>query len=63
MNERAFSVEWTDFSGTWSCITVSRKTTEEAETAAFEEAKHFGWTPRKWWQWWRWDDTPNPKAS
>lgn len=25
-----------------------------------ERAKAEGWTPIKWWKFWRWNDTPNP---
>lgn len=26
----------------------------EALLAAVTDAKELGWTPPKWWQWWRW---------
>lgn len=26
----------------------------DADTAALR----IGWTPPRWWQWWRWSDTP-----
>jgi len=34
------------------------KTQQLAKWKTIEEAKKAGWTPRRWWQWWRWNDTP-----
>lgn len=33
------------------------KTAEEAD-ATWNDALRSGWTPPKWWQFWRWDDHP-----
>lgn len=32
-------------------------TPEEAAKAVREIADEMKWTPPKWWQWWRWNDT------
>lgn len=34
----------------------------EIERRVLERSKQEGWTPKRWWQFWRWDDTPNPEA-
>ncbi len=26
-------------------------------------ARKEGWTPKRWWKFWRWDDTPNPAST
>lgn len=40
-------------------VTVRSRWHGDLETArleAFRMAKEAGWTPPKWWQWWRWSD-------
>jgi hypothetical protein len=39
-----------------SCTSSGYKTKEEAKAAAFAFAKELGWTPRRWWQFWRWGE-------
>lgn len=52
------SIVWTSFGGDRSCINVDGcLTPEEARRDAINSAKRLGWTPPRWWQWWRWDDT------
>jgi len=54
------SVIWSDFINQHNSVGVSGlKTMKEAREQALELAKNGGWTPPKWWQWWRWNDTPN----
>ena len=36
----------------WSDISM-----EDAISRTVERAEACGWTPKKWWQWWRWGDT------
>jgi len=52
-----YTVKWNERSGTHTEITVSDcPDMETAKREAFASAKESGWTPRKWWQWWRWDE-------
>lgn len=52
------SVTWTDFNGNITRIEISgRSSMREAKRDALEHAKGCGWTPPRWWQWWRWNDT------
>lgn len=52
------SVKWTDFNGNVTKVEVQGfSSSKEAKTRALESAKEFGWTPPRWWQWWRWNDT------
>ena len=37
--------------------TSGHNTHAEAVSRAIDFAKAAGWTPAKWWQWWRWNDT------
>jgi len=49
---------WTEFSGDVTTISISRRPSPDlALREAIEFAKRGGWTPQKWWQWWRWNDT------
>jgi hypothetical protein len=44
----------------WGDQTFAIKGCESAEEAKAKCVKWVtdnGWTPPKWWQWWRWDDT------
>lgn len=53
-----YAVHWTNFGGTKGVAEVSdMPTPQEAyrETLAF--AIRCGWTPPRWWQFWRWSDT------
>ena len=35
-------------------------TAEAAYDAVAADAIGFGYTPRRWWQWWRWTERPQP---
>jgi hypothetical protein len=51
-------IEWTDFNGEKIKVKVyNRLTEEEAILDVIEEAKAFGWTYPKWYQYWRIFDT------
>lgn len=53
-----FVITWTDYGGNETTAEVGgRETLEDAINDCRESAEHFGWTPPKWWQWWRWGDT------
>lgn len=53
-----FAVRWTKFDGTTETAAVSGCESEaEARREAFRIARKNGWTPPRWWQWWRWGDT------
>jgi len=38
-------------------ITIEGTNLDHLRMFAWDEAKKKGWTPRKWYQWWRWFDT------
>lgn len=51
-------VRWTTFDGNVFTFELSGySTVEEAKFDALRRAKVVGWTPPRWWQWWRRDDT------
>jgi len=42
----------------WSSFAVrGQPSYEEAKRKCIEWATKHGWTPPKWWQFWRWNDT------
>lgn len=53
------SITWTEYGNrSRSTITVDgRKSADQATKDAIDDAVYFGWTPVKWWQWWRANDT------
>ena len=51
-------ITYTDFGGSKTTYGVSGCTTmEEAREQAIDLARGDGWTPPRWWQWWRRGDT------
>lgn len=55
-----FSAEiyWTQKDGTVTKVKVSgRESSEQAAKDVLWDALMFGWTPPRWWQWWRKNDT------
>ncbi len=51
---QAWVYHWTEWRG---CVTTLRLSECTASEAAAEAAV-FGWTPPRWWQWWRANDYP-----
>lgn len=52
------TITWRSFGGlTVSAAASGCSSPEEAEREALDYAKQMGWTPAKWWQWWRWRDS------
>lgn len=50
-------ISWTSRDGTRTTVTVTGHSTHrEALYIALRDAVAFGWTPPRWWQWWRWGD-------
>lgn len=50
-------IAWTERSGTKTVVSVDGYSThKEALDIALRNAVAFGWTPPRWWQWWRWKD-------
>lgn len=53
-----YSIQWTTFCGGKTSAGVSEMPSPEV---AYHEALAFaircGWTPPRWWQFWRWSDT------
>ena len=53
-----FEIKWTKRDGVISIASTKGHPNEEsARLQALENAKNFGWTPPKWWEYWRWNDT------
>lgn len=52
------TIVWSHWDGTQTRISVDDCATPEfaIERAMFAARIH-GWTPPRWWQWWRWNDT------
>ncbi len=58
MSSYGQTIYWRDLRGVTSAVTVDKCTSpKEATTNAIAFAKELGWTPPKWWQFWRWSDT------
>lgn len=58
------TIRWTRFDGTVTTFGVTDcDSFEEARRKAVEWAESAGWTPPKWWQFWRWHDTKPAKPS
>lgn len=55
------SVKWTNFDGAGGSWSVQAETPEKAMMLALAASIRDGWTPPKWWQWWRWGDTRLPE--
>jgi hypothetical protein len=53
-----FTIKW----GHNSFGVSNQPTAEEAQRVCIEWATKHGWTPPKWWQWWRWGDTKLPQS-
>jgi hypothetical protein len=47
---------WSHFGSRESVTVGGCDTREEAMREALKLAKESGWTPPRWWQWWRWGD-------
>lgn len=61
MTTHGQTIAWTGGGGLDGAITQSVSvegcaTREEAFSKAIQFAKDAGWTPPKWWQWWRWSE-------
>ena len=55
------TVRWTTIREGEQNISVGNSLTlGEAQESAFRWAIQLGWTPPKWWQFWRWGDTKLP---
>jgi hypothetical protein len=44
-------------------VEVSGDTLTEVQEAAVKLAKESGWTPRHWWQFWRWSEPDYSKLE
>lgn len=57
------TIRWSDSYGR-NEVTVSKcSSREEAWRETEACARRSGWTPPRWWQWWRWSDTRIPKLK
>ena len=55
------SVRWTTLDGSVADVhTTGHTTMDAAQETGFRMATRMGWTPIRWWKFWRWGDTPNP---
>jgi len=53
-----YRITYTTFEGCAGHVEANgQPTLEEAKKRAIKIAIDTGWTPPKWWQWWRWNDT------
>jgi len=55
----SYTIRWNTRDGTRHSVTVTDPDNTGAgavRSMARMEAKRSGWTPRRWWQWWRWDE-------
>jgi len=57
------TVHWSGLDGSKTSWTTEGSDLHMVRVTAFRNAAHCGWKPKRWWQWWRWDDTPNPSAE
>jgi hypothetical protein len=49
--------QWRDFQGSTYRVTVAGDgTVEEAKAHMDQAARDAGWTPARWWQFWRWGE-------
>lgn len=53
----SFVIRWTRADGMEQVVRTKRATFDEARTAAITEASKLGWTPPRWFEFWRWRDT------
>lgn len=59
-----YRIKWSRWDGTWNQVeTCNHFDPDTAKSCAFEIAKQTGWTPRKWWQLWRWSDEEAPTMT
>lgn len=56
-------VSWTNILGDTEEVEAEGETLEIAIERAFIKAQSRGWTPRRWWQFWRWQDTPDVRGT
>ena len=55
------TIRWTDLGGDEHAVRVNGCTSpQEALKEATRMACEMGWTPRRWWQFWRYSDTKVP---
>lgn len=50
------SITWSDWGRGTSKVRTEGSTVEEAREKAENLAIACGWTPRRWYQWWRWNE-------
>lgn len=52
------TIKWTQLDGSTTTVTVDDcETAKRAQDEAIRFAIECGWTPPRWWQFWRWNDT------
>ena len=56
-------VRWTRFDGNSAVTEVFGDNLGEVRCKGWEFAARSGWTPIRWWKFWRWGDTPNPEGA
>lgn len=60
MSSYGYSIHWSDIQGSWYCVSVDGcPSIAMAHIRCVMAAHGCGWRPRRWWQFWRWCDTPN----
>ena len=65
MNETTYGqmMQWHDGYGRQRIEVSGCSSLEEARASALHMALASGWTPPRWWQWWRWQDPAYPWAA
>ena len=56
-------VSWTNIIGDVEEVEARGETLHEAIQRAYTMAEARGWTPKKWWMFWRWQDTPDLRKT
>lgn len=59
MIQHGQAINWTTKEGAKLRVVVSHHESRQAAVReAFDAAERMGWTPPRWWEWWRWRDVP-----
>jgi hypothetical protein len=56
MTTYGYSIEWTTWNGRQRVTVTECSTPQEAYRETLDLAIRSGWTPPRWWQFWRWSD-------
>ena len=57
------TIVWNDRGGRNELSVTSNHSYDAALEGVWRIARGMGWTPPKWWQWWRWRDSRPPQGG